>query len=80
MVVGNSASEEFVCIRQGKRVGIVAIEIERTRIHFFRHRRRGILNSLIRGGLAYGTLAKKTNFGILHRHARTRGGLTVQYY
>ena len=34
MVVGNLASQEFVCIRQGKRVGIVAIEIERTRIHF----------------------------------------------
>ena len=34
MVVGNSVSQEFVCIRQGKRVGIVAIEIERTRIHF----------------------------------------------
>ena len=34
MVVGNSALEEFVCIRQGKRVGIIAIEIERRRIHF----------------------------------------------
>ena len=33
MVVGNSASEEFVCIRQGKRVVIIAIEIEKTRIH-----------------------------------------------
>ena len=47
---------------------------------FRRQRCRGILNSLIRGGLAYGTLANKTNFGILHRRARARGGLTVQYY
>ena len=47
---------------------------------FRRHRRRGILNYLIRGGLAYSALGKKTNFGILHRHARARGGLTVQYY
>ena len=46
---------------------------------FRRHRRRGILNSLKRG-FAYGALAKKTNSGILHRHVRARGGLTVQYY
>ena len=34
VVVGNSASQEFVCIRHGKRVVIIAIEIEKTRIHF----------------------------------------------
>ena len=34
MVVGNSASQEFVCIRHGERVVIIAIEIEKTRIHF----------------------------------------------
>ena len=34
MNVGNSASQEFVCIRHGKRVVIIAIEIEKTRVQF----------------------------------------------
>ena len=34
MVVRNSAPEEFACIQQSKRIGDVAIEIERTQIHF----------------------------------------------
>ena len=34
MVLRNSAQKEFACIWQSKRDGVIAIEIERTQIHF----------------------------------------------
>ena len=34
MVPRNSAQKEFACIWQSKRDGVIAIEIERTQIHF----------------------------------------------
>ena len=34
MVVRNSPPEEFACIQQSKLIGNIAIEIERTQIHF----------------------------------------------
>ena len=34
MVLRNSAQKEFACIWQSKSVGGIAIEIERTQIHF----------------------------------------------
>ena len=50
MVLGSSAQKEFAYIWQSKWVGVIAIEIARTQIHFFFFCGRhcfGILNSFL---------------------------------